>query len=212
MMNSTVYVVDDDPAILDSLTLLIQSNGLKTASFDSAASFLNCYSPEQPGCLLLDVRMPIMGGLELQEELSKRNFLIPIIFVSGDAEVPESVKAFKAGAVDFIKKPYDANLLMERIHEALAKDLKFRKWQTENNKIMACFNSLTAREKQVLKLICNSHSNKQVGKKLDISYRTVDVHRARIMEKMQAADIIELVIMTMSHTLFSTPDSTAEEA
>jgi RNA polymerase sigma factor (sigma-70 family) len=200
--NSVVYLVDDDIIIRDSLSVLIESIGLKINSFESAQSFLNSYIPDQPGCLILDVRMPIMNGLELQEELSKRNIQIPIIFISGNAEIPDSAKAFRAGAVDFLEKPFDTHLLIERIYEALSKDIENKKQQLGNNKIQACFDTLSNREKEVLKLIINNQSNKEVAKELGVSHRTIEAHRARIMEKMQVGSTTELVGMTVRHSLF----------
>jgi two-component system response regulator FixJ len=200
--NSVIYLVDDDIIIRDSLSVLIESIGLKINSFESAQSFLNSYIPDQPGCLILDVRMPIMNGLELQEELSKRNIQIPIIFISGNAEIPDSAKAFRAGAVDFLEKPFDTHLLIERIYEALSKDIENKKQQLGNNKIQACFDTLSNREKEVLKLIINNQSNKEVAKELGVSHRTIEAHRARIMEKMQVGSTTELVGMTVRHSLF----------
>ena len=200
--NSVIYLVDDDIIIRDSLSVLIESIGLKINSFESAQSFLNSYIPDQPGCLILDVRMPIMNGLELQEELSKRNIQIPIIFISGNAEIPDSAKAFRAGAVDFLEKPFDTHLLIERIYEALSKDIENKEQQLGNNKIQACFDTLSNREKEVLKLIINNLSNKEVAKELGISHRTIEAHRARIMEKMQVGSTTELVGMTVRHSLF----------
>jgi two-component system, LuxR family, response regulator FixJ len=201
IQTSIVYLVDDEFAIRDSLTLLIESNGLMMRSFASAAAFLANYSPDHPGCLILDVRMPTMTGLELQEELNKSGIHIPIIFISGNADIPESAKAFRAGALDFLEKPFDNSLLLERIHEAIDKDIENRKILAEKNKIKACFDSLTAREKEVLELIIQSHSNKEAAKKLAISHRTVDAHRARVMDKMHADNIAGLVAMVMNHEL-----------
>ncbi len=200
--DAVVYLVDDDPDILDALTVWIQSAGLKSAGFASAPAFLNGYSPDRPGCLILDVRMPLMNGLELQEELSRRNMRIPIIFISGNAEIPDSAKAFRAGAVDFLEKPFDPQLLIERIHEALNKAIGDRKQQLEKNKIQRCFDSLTTREKQVMQLVVQNYSNKEAAKQLGISHRTVEAHRAHIMEKMQVASIADLVTISVSHSLF----------
>ena len=203
LQTTTVYLVDDDPAIRDSLAVLIKSAGLRLKSSESAETFLNSYSDDQPGCLLLDLKMPTMGGLELQEELSKRNIHIPIIFISGNADIPDSAKAFRAGAIDFLEKPFDSNQLIARIHEAFAKDAEDRKQSLEKNHIRACFERLTAREKQVMQLLVSSHDNKQAAKRLAISPRTIEAHRAHVMEKMQAKDIGELVSMALRNSLFS---------
>ncbi|MGZ8903901.1 MAG: response regulator transcription factor [Methylobacter sp.] len=205
-----VYLVDDEFAVRDSLTLLIQSTGRPIKSFDSAEAFLKSYDPEHPGCLILDVRMPYMGGLELQEELSTRNINIPIIFISGNAEIPDSAKAFRAGAVDFLEKPFDYETLLARIDEAIKKDIETRKQLTEKQRILDCFNSLTTREKEVLQLIISSYSNKEAAKILDVSHRTIDAHRARVMEKMQADNIAALVAMVMNLDLLNTPSNTVK--
>ena len=194
---SIVYIVDDEYAIRDSLTLLIESTGQLVRSFESAEDFLDEYNPDQPGCLLLDVRMPLMSGHDLQKELAKRGHIIPIIFISGHAEIPDSAKAFRAGAVDFLEKPFNNAELMERIDEALKKDAAFRGEFVKRRRIQDRLDHLTAREKEVLGLIVKSHSNKESAKILNISNRTVDVHRASIMEKMQADNVAELITMVM---------------
>jgi len=190
-----VYVVDDEFAVRDSLTLLVESTGQAVRSFASAEEFLNDYSPDQPGCLLLDIRMPSMSGLELQDELLSRDICIPIIFISGHARIPDSAHAFRAGAVDFLEKPFDNATLMERIAEALKKDKENRAQRTERLTLENRLGSLTARETKVLYLIASGDSNKQIGKKLSISNRTVEAHRARIMEKTQSENLADLMRM-----------------
>jgi two-component system, LuxR family, response regulator FixJ len=198
-----VYLVDDEFAIRDSLALLIESTGLEVKSFDSSEDFLKNYNPERPSCLILDVRMPLMGGLELQEELAVRNINIQIIFISGNAEISDSAKAFRSGALDFLEKPFDNQILLERIQEAIKKDIAIKKRFAEKQKIQSCFNRLTSREKEVLQLIISSHSNKEAAKKLDVSHRTIDAHRARVMEKMQADNVAALVAMVLNHELLN---------
>jgi len=197
--NSTpvVYLVDDEFAIRDSLALLIESTGQTVRSFESAEEFLNNYVPDQPGCLLLDVRMPLMTGHELQAELLNRGINIPIIFISGHADIADSAKAFRSGAIDFLEKPFDNDVLLERISEAIKKDIAFREEFTKKRRIQERIDHLTSREKEVLGLIVKSHSNKESAKILNISNRTVDVHRASIMEKMQAENVAELITMVM---------------
>lgn len=199
--NSVVNLVDDDPAILDSLTMLLKPMGLQIASFESATDFLNSYCSAQPGCLVLDVKMPRMGGLELQNELSKRNINIPIIFISGNAGISDAAKAFKGGAIDFLEKPFNPNQLVENILKAIEKDILNRNDRIEQENIKELFNSLTAREKEVLQLIVSNHSSKQAAKKLDVSHRTIEAHRARIMEKMHADSTTKLVALTVKHGL-----------
>ena len=196
--NGLTYLVDDEFSIRDSLTLLIKSTGRNVKSFDSAEAFLNEYKPRQPSCLILDVRMPLMSGLELQEELSIRNISIPIIFISGNADIPDSAKAFRAGALDFLEKPFDNQTLLERIDEALRKDVEVKRQLLHKQKIQECLNRLTVREKEVLNLIVNSYSNKEVARILNVSYRTIDAHRSSLMKKMEAENVTTLVSMVMS--------------
>ncbi|WP_333876097.1 response regulator transcription factor [Methylobacter sp.] len=192
-----VYLVDDEFSIRDSLTLLIESTGQDVKSFESAEAFLNNYNPDHPGCLVLDVRMPLMTGHELQSELLNRNINIPIIFISGHADIADSAKAFRSGAIDFLEKPFNHDVLLERINEAIKKDIVFRDEFVKKRRIQDRIDHLTTREKEVLGLIVKSHSNKESAKILNISNRTVDVHRASIMEKMQAENVAELITMVM---------------
>ena len=190
-----VYLVDDEFSVRDSLALLIESTGQSVRSFESAEAFLNNYDPEQPGCLVLDVRMPSMSGLELQGELLKREIFIPIIFISGHAGIPDSAKAFRAGAVDFLEKPFDNEILLERIDEAIKKDIASREQFIEHREIQNRLDHLTLREQEVLSLIVRGHSNKEIARILDISNRTVEAHRASIMEKMQVKSLAELMLL-----------------
>jgi two-component system, LuxR family, response regulator FixJ len=192
-----VYLVDDDFSIRDSLSLLIESTGQAVKCFESADDFLNNFDPDQAGCLILDVRMPSMTGLELQEELARRDFAIPIIFISGHADVPDSSKAFRAGAVDYMEKPFDSELLLVRMQEAIQKDLDTRVQLAEKRKLKKRLSQLTPREREVYVLIVKGLSNKEVAKHLNISNRTIDVHRSKIMEKMEAEDLSELTVMAM---------------
>jgi two-component system, LuxR family, response regulator FixJ len=190
-----VYLVDDEFAVRDSLALLIESTGQPVRSFHSAEAFLDNYDPKQPGCLLLDVRMPAMSGLELQSELLRREISIPIIFISGHAGIPDSAKAFRAGAVDFLEKPFDNEILLERIEEAIKKDITNREQLSEHRVIQDRLNHLTVREQEVLFLMVRGRSNKEMAKILDISNRTVEAHRASLMEKMQVKSLGELMVM-----------------
>ncbi|PPD50198.1 MAG: DNA-binding response regulator [Methylobacter sp.] len=196
---SLVYLVDDDFAIRDSLSLFIESAGQAVKSFESAEQFLQAYDQEQPGCLLLDVRMPVMSGLDLQDVLLKNNIDIPIIFISGHAVVSDSVKAFRAGAVDFIEKPFDNQVLLERIQEALYKDIDTRTENAKKLKLMHAIDQLTLREKEILYLIVNNYSSKKVASVLGISSRTVEVHRAHIIEKTHTESITELLLMIVRY-------------
>ncbi len=192
-----VYLVDDDYSVRDSLSMLIESTGQAVKCFESAEEFLNGFDPEQAGCLILDVRMPRMTGLELQEELARRDFSVPIIFISGHADVPDSSKAFRAGAVDYMEKPFDSETLLTRMQEAIRKDLETRVLNAEKRKIKKRLHTLTPREHEVMVLVVKGLSNKEAARQLNVSNRTVDVHRAKIMEKMDAEDLAELTVMAM---------------
>lgn len=196
-----IYLVDDEFAVRDSMQIFIESTGRKVKTYPSAEAFLKDFDPEIPGCLILDVRMPLMDGLELQEELSKREFNLPIIFISGNAGIPDSAKAFRAGALDFLEKPFDNKVLLERVDEAIIKDIHSKQQQVEKRQIKACLESLTVREFEVLQLIVHSHSNKEVAKVLDVSHRTIETHRANIMEKLQAKDIAALTNLLTKYEL-----------
>ena len=198
-----VYLVDDEFAVRDSLALLIESTGQAVRPFHSAESFLDNYDPKLPGCLLLDVRMPSMSGLELQDELLRREISIPIIFISGHAGIPDSAKAFRAGAVDFLEKPFDNEILLERIEEAIKKDIASREQSIGHHEIQNRLDHLTVREQEVLSLIVRGHSNKEMAKMLDISNRTVEAHRASVMGKMQANSLAELMLMVTQSEMLS---------
>jgi len=193
----TVYVVDDEYPVRDALSMLIKSEGLAVKSYSSAQDFLNDYEPDQPGCLVLDVKMPHMDGLELQQELIKKNIDIPIIFMSGHGDIPITARAFRGGAVDFIEKPFKDKILLDRIYEATNKVLVTWEESRKKHHIQNCYEHLTEREKEVMKLVVNNHSNKEAAKILGISNRTVDVHRAHLIEKMQAESFSDLIVKAM---------------
>jgi RNA polymerase sigma factor (sigma-70 family) len=191
-----VYLVDDDYSVRDALMLLIKTSGFDVQGFDSAHAFLNSYDPDRPSCLVLDVKMPVMGGLELQEELAKENIEIPIIFISGNAEIVDSASAFKAGALDFLEKPFDNQKFLTCVDDAIGKDMQSRKKRMEFLQLKKCFDSLTSREKEILQQIINSHTNKEIARLLNISPRTVEAHRSSIKKKMQGKDLAALIHMT----------------
>jgi two-component system response regulator FixJ len=192
---STVFLVDDDPTVRDALGLFLESSDLSVRGYPSAQAFLDDYRPEYPGCLVLDIRMPGMSGMELQQSLLHRNIAIPIIFLTGHGDIPMSVKALKAGAVDFIEKPFNADVLVARIREALEKDAQTREFNAYKARILACYEHLTRREREVMRFVITGSSNKEIAKALDISHRTIDVHRSRIMAKMGATSLPDLVNM-----------------
>ncbi|HHB12771.1 MAG TPA: response regulator transcription factor [Chromatiales bacterium] len=188
-----VHVVDDDPGVRRALSLLLESNGLDVHGHDSAEAFLASYDPARPGCLVLDVRMPTMSGLELQHELKRREITIPIIFLTGHGDVPMAAQAFRAGAVDFLEKPFEAEQLLARIDDAVKRDLRNREKAIQKRQARACYERLTPREREVMALVVEGKSNKEIARLLDVSHRTIDVHRARVMEKMRVRTLPQLV-------------------
>jgi RNA polymerase sigma factor (sigma-70 family) len=193
----TVFVVDDDPGVLESLKLLLRSVGLAAETFASAHEFLEAYDPEKPGCVVLDVRMPEMSGLELQDRLRALESTLPIIFITAHGEVPMAVKAVKTGAVDFIQKPFSDQELIEKIQHAIEDNALNREQLRELQQIRARMALLTPRERQVMELVVEGRANKVIAKKLGLSQRTVEIHRARVMKKMEASSVSSLVQMVM---------------
>jgi len=193
----TVFVVDDDESVRGSLRFLLRSAGLESRAFGSAPEFLGAYDPAQPGCLVLDVRMPGMSGLELQQELNLRGAVIPVIFITGHGDIPMAVEAMQHGAHDFLQKPFRDEDLIERVRRALAKDAKARAALEEHKVIREHLDSLTPREREVLALMARGKPNKIMAHELGVSQRTVEIHRARVMEKSGASSLAELVRMVM---------------
>jgi len=190
-----VFIVDDDDSVRKALKRLIQSDGLEVEVFSSAAKFLagECY--DGPCCLVLDVQMPGLSGLDLQEEMQSRRFSMPIIFLTGHGDIPMSVKAMKAGAEDFLSKPFKDQELLDAIHAALKKDRQSREERSETLEIQRRIDRLTRREFDVFSYVIAGLLNKQIGYELGIAERTVKVHRGRVMQKMQADSVAELVRM-----------------
>jgi two-component system response regulator FixJ len=193
MADETVFVVDDDADARNSLCALLESAGVAAEAFESARAFLSVHRLERPGCLIADIRMPDMDGLELQEELNRRNAGLPVIVVTGHADVPLAVRAMKAGAVDLIEKPYDDTLLLDSVRRALAKAHGAREQAAASDAAKARIAVLSARERQVLELLVAGQPNKIIAYELDISPRTVEIHRAHVMEKMAAKSLSDLV-------------------
>lgn len=194
----TIFVVDDDRAVSNSLCLLLEKSRYPVESFASAKAFLDGYDPVRSGCLVTDLRMPGMNGLELQQELLVRGFTLPVIFITGYGDIPTSVRAIKYGAVDFLEKPFRKDALLARIDDALALDAAARARAAELGELRARFARLTPREREVMLLVVagtSTASNKQIAARLGISRRTVDSYRAWLMEKMQARSLPELVEM-----------------
>ena len=194
----TVFVVDDDAAVRDSLRMLLKSVGLPVEVFESGQEFLDADRDDRPGCLVLDIRMPGMSGLELQVKLNERHSILPIIFITGHGDVPMAVEAMQAGAVDFIQKPFRDQDLLDRIGQALEKDAAARQQLAERSAIERRLATLTPRETEVLRLVVAGKANKVIAGDLNLSQRTVEIHRARVMEKMRAQSIAHLVRMTVA--------------
>lgn len=187
-----VILLDDDPAMRRSLTLALGLAGYQVRAYASAAEMFDALDPAQPGCLLLDLRMPGMGGLEVQKTLQARGCTMPVIFISAFGDIPTTVRALKAGAVDFVEKPFTAEALVARIEEALALDRRQRdekEWRATN---LQRVRQLTRRELEVMRSVTEGLSNKEIARQLEISPRTVEKYRARVMEKMHAGSIADL--------------------
>ncbi|MCJ7555721.1 MAG: response regulator transcription factor [Gammaproteobacteria bacterium] len=193
----TVFVVDDDEPVRDSLRMLMRSVGLNAETFSGAAEFLAAYDPDHPGCLVLDIRMPGMSGMELQDKLNEIHAILPIIFITGHGDVPMAVKAIQYGAADFIQKPFRDQDLLDRINKAIEQDASNRAQLLETRDIEERLSNLTPREKEVLELIVDGRPNKVIAADLEVSQRTVEIHRARVMDKMRASSLAHLVRMVM---------------
>ena len=192
MNGSTVFIVDDDAAVRDSLSLLCESAGLRAECFDSAEAFLGAYRPEQPGCLVLDVRMPSMSGQQLHEELARHGDPPPIIYLTAHGDIPMTVRAIKAGAQDFLTKPVDGALLVEGMQLALASDLAARQHKDALTGQCARLAQLSEREREIMALAVAGDSNKVIAKRLGISHRTVEIHRTHILRKTGVSNMLEL--------------------
>ena len=198
MPEQIIYLVDDDEALRDSLVWLLESQGFKVAAFASAEDFLRRWRPEFNGCLLLDVRMPGMSGLELHERLRAQYCTLPIIFITGHGDVPMAVAALKKGAVDFIEKPFNDAELLRLVSQCLVSERESRARRRQDAEVSRRLDQLTQREREVLDLIIVGKLNKQIADVLGISIKTVEVHRARVMEKMAAQSLAELVQNVMA--------------
>lgn len=198
MSKPTVFIVDDEEAVRDSLQWLLESSGLSVALFDSAEAFLSSYKPDQPGCLVVDVRMPGMSGLELQERLVEQHYSIPVIFITGHGDVPMAVQAVKHGAVDFLEKPFNDKELLQIIQRCLEQDRQHRERKQLSDNTSHRLASLTPREREVMQLVVAGKLNKLIADQLNISIKTVEAHRAKVMEKAGVNSLAELVQLVMS--------------
>jgi two-component system response regulator FixJ len=193
----TVFVVDDDEAMRRSLKWLIESAGIRVETFASADAFLTAYGPHWAGCLLLDVRMPGMSGLELQAYLAREEHRLPVVIITGHGDVAMAVRAMRAGALDFIEKPFHDEGLLRSIQHALDVDSQGRAQRSQHGAIMARLAELTPREHEVMELVTAGKANKEIALALGVSAKTVEAHRARVMEKMQATSLADLVRMVL---------------
>jgi len=199
----TVFVIDDDEAVRTSLHLLLETGGYKVATFPSGKAFFDTVPAAARGCILVDVRMPEMSGIEVQQELEQRGIELPVIIMTGHADVPLAVRAMKAGALDFIEKPFSDELISSAIERALGLDRSAQNERAARTKARDLAAQLTPREREVLEYLVVGHPNKVIAHKMSISPRTVEIHRARVMEKMQARSLSELVRMSLAARLAS---------
>jgi FixJ family two-component response regulator len=193
-MNDTnyVFIIDDDAAVLDSLGMLLEASGYTVATFHGAEDFLEVCTPETHGCIILDVDMPDMDGPALQDELKRRGLTLPVIFLSGHGTIPLTVRALKAGAIDFLTKPVSGTVLLERVQEAMEKSAQMRERSSASRAAAARLSTLTSREREVMNLVVEGYTSKEIAQRLNISYRTVEIHRAHLMQKSGAANMLEL--------------------
>jgi len=191
MGQKVIYIIDDDVALCNALRWLIESVDLKVKIYHSALDFLKEYNFSWKGCLLVDIRMPIMSGLQLQDKLAEMGNLMPIIMISGHGDISMAIRAMKAGAIDFITKPFNDQILLEQIQKALELNVQTESKQT----VLNCFQNLTFREQQIFEKVAEGKMNKQIAYELDISNKTVELHRSNLMKKMEAKTLAELVKM-----------------
>jgi FixJ family two-component response regulator len=193
----TVFVVDDDAAVRDSMRWLMDSVRLRVVGYDSGEAFLEAITPDQPGCVVLDLRMPGLGGMEVHQRLQDRGIELPVIVVSGHGDVPMAVRALKSGVADFIEKPFSDQELLDCVQQAMRRDTDLRLQRMRRDELTTRYLTLTPREHDVLRLVVDGQANKAISATLGISLKTVETHRARVMEKMAARSVSELVRMTL---------------
>jgi len=193
--NATIAIVDDDPSVREGLSSLIRSAGLQVETFASAQEFLARSGADAPSCLVLDLQLPGLSGLDLQKKMAEAGLEIPIVFLTGHGNIPASVQAMKAGAVEFLTKPVDEQDLLQAIQEAVERDRRTRQQRAEIRELQDCYESLTAREREVMQQVVSGLLNKQVAAELNITEYTVKIHRGRVMRKMHAESLADLVRM-----------------
>jgi FixJ family two-component response regulator len=193
--NPVIAIVDDDPSAREGLSSLIRSAGLRVETFESAQEFLARPTTEAPSCLLLDLQLPGLSGLDLQQRMAEVGLEIPIVFLTGHGDIPASVQAMKAGAVEFLTKPFDDEKLLRAIREAIERDQRIRQKQADTRELRNCYESLTAREQEIMQQVVSGLLNKQIAAELNITEFTVKIHRGRVMRKMHADSLADLVRM-----------------
>jgi FixJ family two-component response regulator len=198
MNDCVVWIVDDDEAVCDSLRLLLKTVGLQAQAFPDGKSFLEKFDDELPGCVVVDLRMPGMSGLELQEALHRMHSMVPVIFITGHGTVDSAVHAMREGAIDFLQKPADDQELLDTIQRAIRLDRESRNSLSEREKLTARYEALTNREREVMALVVEGHANKVMAYDLGVSERTIEIHRSRVMKKMNANSLPHLVRMALN--------------
>ncbi|WP_369601597.1 response regulator FixJ [Hahella sp. SMD15-11] len=193
-----VYIVEDDEAVRDSLSMLLEAEGYDVEAFADAQQFLDRYDENMAGCILLDIRMPGMTGMELHRKLIDMQCPLPVIFVTGHGDVPLAVEAMKQGAVDFVQKPYQEKQLLDKIRTAMAQDAEQRDLLQEKKEILKRLETLTPREREIMEMMVEGNANKVIAIELDISQRTVEIHRSRVMQKMGTHSLAQLVRMVLA--------------
>lgn len=197
MSDPRVFIIDDDREVRDALELLMESVGLVVSTYDSAQAFLDVFDPDLPGCIVLDVRMPGMSGLDLQASLSAKKLYPPVIIITGHGDVPMAVRAVQSGAVDFLEKPFNDQALLDSVHKAIEQDARQRGDASRLSDLVQRYESLTPREREVLKLVASGQRNKVVAAELNVTQSTVEAHRAKVMEKMGARSLSDLMRMVL---------------
>lgn len=192
MSNATIFIVDDEPAVRDSISMMIEQEGYQVTTFDSGEAFLSFYQQEVLGCVIVDVRMPSMSGLELQKLMVERQILLPIIFLTGHGDIPMSVDAIKSGAADFLTKPVTREKLLASIRPAIIESEKKLSQAASVNEAKSLIDALTEREREVMVLAINGFPNKEIARRLNISHRTVEIHKSKIMHKTGAINLLDL--------------------
>ena len=192
-MEQTVFIIDDDDTVRDATNLLVKSMGFSTMTFESAVAFLERYDPRLQGCLILDVRMPTMSGLDLQKKLLERHSKLPIIFITGHGDVPLAVQAMRLGAIDFLEKPYNDQQLLDNINRALELNRSQNATAVELEEARRKLQKLTPRELEVMDRVVNGAANKVIAAELGLSERTIEIHRSRVMSKMECKSVAALV-------------------